>query len=141
MANKFKSQTTGYETTWRKLPPEIQLAVWLKTDGRCWYCGEQTDMAIQTGITGQAIGKKFTIDHFTPRRFGGTDELDNLVPACWSCNSSKHRKSVDEYRDNVRWRGIGRFTAQQIAWLHSHGIELPEPPEVIFYFEKIGGTE
>jgi hypothetical protein len=28
-------------------------------------------------------------DHVVPRRFGGSNKPDNLVPSCWACNSSK----------------------------------------------------
>jgi hypothetical protein len=31
-----------------------------------------------------------TVDHFMPRAVGGSDELDNLVYACWKCNQFKH---------------------------------------------------
>jgi len=137
MSNKYKSQKTGYETTYRPFSPEVQLTVWLKSGGLCWYCGTQTDMNINPGVGGAIVSKKFTIDHIEPRRYGGNDDLDNLVPACWSCNCSKHRKNVEEFREMLRWRGIGRFTAQQVTWLRNHGIELPEPPEIVFYFEKI----
>lgn len=44
-----------------------------KNDGRCVYCGDPAD----------------TIDHVIPRSKGGTDDLDNLVPACRDCNSRK----------------------------------------------------
>lgn len=44
-----------------------------KNDGRCVYCGAPAD----------------TIDHVIPRSKGGTDDPDNLVPACRDCNSRK----------------------------------------------------
>jgi hypothetical protein len=31
-----------------------------------------------------------TVDHFMPRAVGGSDDLDNLVYACWKCNQFKH---------------------------------------------------
>lgn len=44
-----------------------------KNGGRCVYCGDPAD----------------TIDHVIPKSKGGTDDLDNLVPACRDCNSRK----------------------------------------------------
>ena len=46
----------------------------------CGYCG----------ITETDVGSELTVDHFKPRAVGGTDELDNLVYACWKCNQFKH---------------------------------------------------
>ena len=38
-----------------------------------------------------------TVDHVIPVLYGGTDDEDNLVPACRSCNSSKGTKSFDAF--------------------------------------------
>lgn len=58
--------------------PALRAAVWEKTGGRCWYCNIQT-----------IPWRTFQIDHVTPRSQGGTDELENLVPACDECNRKK----------------------------------------------------
>lgn len=47
--------------------------------GFCVYCGKK---------------KKLTIDHVVPIDRGGTNDMDNLVPACKSCNSRKNTKSL-----------------------------------------------
>ncbi|HLJ56804.1 MAG TPA: HNH endonuclease signature motif containing protein [Chthonomonadaceae bacterium] len=47
--------------------------------GRCGYCGiSETD-----------AGGQLTVDHFRPRSAGGTDDLQNLVYACFRCNLFK----------------------------------------------------
>jgi hypothetical protein len=51
--------------------------------GRCVYCGEK---------------KPLYPDHVVPVSKGGTDYISNIVPACWSCNSSKQAKSEEEFR-------------------------------------------
>jgi 5-methylcytosine-specific restriction endonuclease McrA len=58
--------------------------------------------------------KPLTVDHVLALKKGGHDEAPNAVPACFSCNSSKHTKPVEQwYRaqpffDAKRWRKIQR---------------------------------
>jgi hypothetical protein len=62
----------------------------------CAYCGERAT----------------SIDHVRPRLFGGSDEPDNLVPACQPCNSSKGVLPVEIWR-------MGR--SERTAWLKARG--------------------
>jgi 5-methylcytosine-specific restriction endonuclease McrA len=52
-------------------------------DQRCAYCGE---------------AKSLTRDHRIPISRGGTNDIDNIVPACALCNSRKRAKTEDEFR-------------------------------------------
>ena len=52
--------------------------VWEKTGGRCIYCGAPLNPF-----------RDLNIDHRIPLSCGGADSLDNMVPACQSCNLSK----------------------------------------------------
>jgi len=45
----------------------------------CEYCG----------ITETDLGGGLTIDHYQPQSCGGSDELDNLVYCCHTCNGFK----------------------------------------------------
>ena len=47
---------------------------------RCAYCGRK--------------GIELTKDHIVPLTNGGTDSIDNIVPACEYCNKSKGTKDV-----------------------------------------------
>jgi 5-methylcytosine-specific restriction endonuclease McrA len=49
----------------------------------CFYCH------VQTG--------KLTVDHVIPLSRGGTNWIENIVPACESCNYSKQDKTGEEY--------------------------------------------
>lgn len=82
----------------------IRMAVWEKTDGHCIYCGDRMNPFA-----------KFHVDHLHPLSDGGSDEIENLFPACQSCNNSKHAKSLEEFRAN---QGIDLF------WFEREGIEL-----------------
>jgi len=48
-------------------------------DYRCGYCG----------IAEHEAGSLLEIDHFRPLRAGGTNELENLVYCCTTCNRHK----------------------------------------------------
>lgn len=68
-------------------------------DNCCAYCGTSPNF--------------LTIDHVTPRSQGGTNEPDNLLPACKNCNESKGSRSLfnwytpKNYRYTVeRWEKI-----------------------------------
>lgn len=54
---------------------------------RCAYCGEENF--------------PLTVDHVIPVSRGGSDELENLAPACMPCNREKLNFTPDEWRE---WR-------------------------------------
>lgn len=56
---------------WRALLTEFR--------GTCAYC---------------KTARATTIDHVVPISKGGRDEIDNVLPACGSCNSSKNNKDL-----------------------------------------------
>lgn len=51
-------------------------------DGRCAYC---------------LAGPAETMDHMTPLSRGGAHGMSNVVPACQSCNSKKHTRTLLEF--------------------------------------------
>lgn len=51
-------------------------------DNRCAYCGNEA---------------KLTADHATPLSRGGSNWIENIVPACGSCNASKGTRTADEF--------------------------------------------
>jgi hypothetical protein len=58
----------------------------LERDKRvCHYCGEAAD----------------TVDHKNPVVSGGTDDEDNLVTACRSCNTKKHTKPYEQFIEEM----------------------------------------
>ncbi|KXB05573.1 hypothetical protein AKJ50_00570 [candidate division MSBL1 archaeon SCGC-AAA382A13] len=67
----------------RKLPK-----IFNKTNGRCRYCGKPLVFR-NYGQKRSLIGGRWEVDHSKPKAKGGTDHLNNLYPACISCNRSK----------------------------------------------------
>lgn len=99
--------------------------LWAKTDGRCWYCGEET------------VGPSRTIDHVVPRSSGGGENIQNLVAACRKCNGAKGTLSVEEFRLRLARMKAGwpHFSKRQLLWLQEVGLFL-SLPSVIFYGER-----
>ena len=55
-------------------------------EGRCYYCGTDGPMHME---------------HMIPLSRGGTHTADNVVPACPTCNLSKHTLTADEFRERM----------------------------------------
>lgn len=101
--------------------------VYEKTGGYCAYCGCVLEI------------NKMQVDHVRPLRKGGTNDIENLLPACRSCNHYKATFTVEQfrenlqqipkvlYRDNTSYRNAIRY-----------GIIKESKEPVIFYFEKLG---
>lgn len=60
----------------------------------CAYCG---------------CKKPLALDHFIPIAKGGPDCLGNLVPACKSCNSSKHDSDPMEWYKSQQFYSVKRW--------------------------------
>ena len=109
------------------------LIVQSKTNSKCAYCG--ADLLEMNYFDS-------TIDHIIPKSKGGNDNVDNLLPCCRNCNSSKGGKSIEEYRFWVTCKknGIPTFSLEQIQYLSAKvGLDKIFPPLVSFYFETMNG--
>ena len=56
-----------------------------KTNGSCAYCG--TDLSLES----------MTVDHIIPISKEGSNDLDNLFPACSTCNHLKDSMTLEEF--------------------------------------------
>lgn len=84
-------------------------------DGLCCYCGEQVEI--------------LSMDHFIPLSKGGEWTLNNIVPSCISCNSSKQHtdfsvwypkhKSYSKQREQkiLKYLNYNENNMQQLALL------------------------
>jgi len=68
---------------------DLRTKVFFKFKGRCAYCGEY--IALQD----------FNVDHLIPKQKGGSNDIDNLMPSCRSCNSWKAAWTLEEFRDVI----------------------------------------
>lgn len=104
---------------------------------RCGYCG----------VHEEEVGSALEIDHFQPRAAGGSDELENLVYCCPTCNRLKgdfwpagaseatpHRvlhPTRDDLSAHVREEDTGHLTAlTETGTFHLDRLRLNRPPLV-----------
>lgn len=94
-------------------------------EGHCAYCGcEVTFRGMQ-------------MDHKEPLYIGGEDKIENLYPACRSCNHYKHSLGIEEFRKYLA--GINqRLMRDSIPFKVAvrFGIVKHMGDKVIFYFER-----
>lgn len=101
-------------TTRRKaIPTATRKFVHQKYGGRCAYCGAEISL------------KGMHVDHLRSLKRGGTNELDNLMPACSLCNTYKGSSCLEalrntikitlsHYRDDHFFPLVLRYTAREI---------------------------
>lgn len=90
-----------------------------KLDGHCAYCGKNISL------------KKVTMDHVIPKSLGGSNTIDNLLPACKVCNSKKGSSSLEAFRVDFFKDSL---TAQERS---SQERMLNAVSKKKFYFEKL----
>lgn len=114
----------------RKLSKQEREMIYNKFNGHCAYCGIKINLS------------DMQADHIKPLHLGGEDTIDNLFPACRSCNKYKHTYTIEKfrqalekqpevlYRDNATYRIAVRF-----------GTVIPNKQPIKFYFERIDKYE
>lgn len=74
---------------------------------RCFYCGlPMVDGAVPGGLTRRSLSRLCTAEHLVARCEGGAESAENIVAACWWCNSQRHRRKAapapEAWREMVR---------------------------------------
>lgn len=113
----------------KRLTLDERMAVYQKFGGHCAYCGIEIRF------------EEMQCDHVVPLEGWserGADSLENMFPACKSCNHYKRANSLEGWRkvlesmphtlnrDSYTYRQAVRF-----------GLVKPTPKSVVFYFEKM----
>ena len=104
--------------------------VYDKFEGCCAYCGREIDY------------EDMQVDHIVSKRKGGTDDMDNLFPACRLCNHYKRAGSVENFRDMVSKipRKLDRDSYIYRVG-EAFGFYEPFPVRIKFYFETVQSNE
>ena len=100
-------------------------AVYDKFNGHCAYCGKQIEY------------KDMQVDHITPKRRGGADDLSNYNPSCRRCNHYKRATSIERFRellmtlhDRIRKQYLDKVA-------EDYGVIEVKPWDGTFYFERV----
>ena len=127
-----------------KMTKEKRQEIYNKYDGHCYLCGCE-------------LKKGWHIDHVIPiiRKYSyevknnksvkvftvlnpENENIDNLMPACASCNINKRAKSIDEFRDfiyymyeSLKERNVNYQVCERYGL-----ITADEQKEIKFYFEQ-----
>ena len=66
--------------------------------GRCFYCqvrmwlSSPTELPVHSSHPAQYRALQCTAEHLQARSDGGPDRAENIVAACYRCNSTRHRR-------------------------------------------------
>ena len=105
---------------------ELRMKVFNKLNNHCAYCGKIIKY------------DEMEIDHLFPKSQGGTNEVENLLPACRRCNFYKSDLVVEKFRNAIRTIN-GRLKKIYIFKVAlDFGIIEIKPFNGVFYFEKKG---
>lgn len=110
----------------RKLSKWERTQIFQKMAGHCAYCGCELNY------------KDMKVDHVIALHRGGRDTLDNMLPACHSCNHYKSTLTVEGFRESIeRFHTVLMRDSVTYKNAVRFGIVRPNPHKVVFYFEKV----
>ena len=114
----------GY--TRRPISKETRQLVYNKCNGHCAYCGCNLEY------------KDMQVDHVIAVGRGGSNDIDNLLPACRQCNYDKHEMTIERFRKRISkelYKSLERVFVYRLA--KKYNLVKEEPRVVKFYFEQL----
>lgn len=91
-ANRRRFQTSEKGRAYQRVANYRRRSLPMSQEVRDWWLAQRNAVC---GYCWVALATE--IDHITPVSRGGTNDLDNLVPVCRSCNASKNDKTLAEW--------------------------------------------
>lgn len=106
-----------------------KIQVLSKTNCRCSYCGIELYKV------------KFHVEHLIPLSKGGTNDMENLLPSCSTCNIRKTNNDIERFRYMTSCRRVGITPLSQdiLQEYEAKGFTIPKPESVKFYIEELKG--
>lgn len=112
--------------THKPISKETRQLVYNKCNGHCAYCGCELEY------------KDMQVDHVLAVGRGGSNDIDNLLPACRQCNYDKHKKTIEGFRKRISkelYKSLERVFVYRLA--KKYKLVKEEPRVVKFYFEQL----
>ena len=103
----------------------IREKVYQKYGGHCAYCGREIKYS------------EMQVDHFTPQRNDGNDDISNLMPSCRMCNHYKRAHDLETFRQYIEEipRKLRNDYIYRIGVVYGNVVEDQKP--ITFYFEQV----
>ena len=102
---------TGYNGYYAKEVRCSRRNIFERDGNRCQYCGKRNDQ------------REMTIDHVLPRSRGGSSTWENMVLACFNCNSKKGDKLPHEANMKLLARPV------KPRWATRQGVKVGARPK------------
>jgi 5-methylcytosine-specific restriction endonuclease McrA len=93
-----------------------------KTHGVCHFCGDPLTFE-KYDLRNRDEPGVWNIDHISQMWRGGADAIENCLPACVSCNSSRWGDTGERLRELIT---LGRIAAKEIKKETALGKQLAE---------------
>lgn len=111
--------------------------VWLIANAKCHWCDRLTVMTVNQQ------SNQATIDHVVPQYKGGTNDISNLVNACYACNQRRNKEDMCGHPEGhllkKKWSDKPLLTIGDPSKLT---IMPPAPPKkVVVYDDQVLRTQ
>lgn len=100
-----KRRSTPHQPTGQWISTKKRLAIYIRDSFSCVYCG--TDLRL-------AAPAEINLDHLVSRSKGGTNDQQNLVTACRSCNCSRGDRDLAEFAPGGALDRIAKVRVQPL---------------------------
>jgi molybdopterin/thiamine biosynthesis adenylyltransferase len=115
-ADEVQAVKRPSSTKWKR----TRFAVWLRDDFRCVFCGLDFLRDYQSLHLA-------SVDHVKPRVKGGSNDMENLVSCCTSCNCLKADSEIESLEEGRELIAVRRsmLMGQFVELAREYGIQFP----------------
>ncbi len=116
----------------------VRELVWVKYDKHCAYCGKEIEYKQMQVDHIEAHWHSYTEEQCV--KYGlkkGSNEIENLNPACVRCNKWKDTMSIETFRNEIQQQLIRlKRDSSNYRIALDFGMIKENNEPIVFYFEK-----